>query len=176
MLNLTQNEWREAMTLLDQVMDLEKEKQQDALRRSTASDNIRKVVQRLLSHEDNASDDALDQGAFNLVAPVVKSDDEFDSTAARALETLGSGDRRTPSAPRRIGAGDDRWLVSRRTPDRSRRDGRGVSRQAHRRLRARRSAQAGSGRRTGERRGGPPIQAGAADPGRTSSRKYRPSH
>jgi eukaryotic-like serine/threonine-protein kinase len=91
MLNLTQTEWREAMTLLDQVMDLDRDEQQDALRRSTAPDKIRKAVQRLLSNEDDTADDVLDQGAFNLVAPVVKSDDEFDKTAARALETLGSG-------------------------------------------------------------------------------------
>lgn len=99
MLNLTQNEWREAMTLLDQVMDLEKEKQKDALRRSTVPDNIRKVVQRLLSHEDDPADDVLDRGAFNLVAPVVKSDDEFDKTAALALETLGSATGRRRPRP-----------------------------------------------------------------------------
>lgn len=101
MQDLTQDEWREAMALLDRVMDLDADEQSDVLRRSSASDKIRSTVARLLSHEDTDASALLDQGAFNLVAPVVRADDEFDDKAARALATLGSG-----TGGRRLRAGE----------------------------------------------------------------------
>jgi serine/threonine-protein kinase len=90
MQNLTQDEWREAMALLDQVLDLDPPQQQEALQASDAQEKIRTAVARMLAQEAD-EDDVLDRGAFDLIAPVVEDDDRFDDTAVRALETLSSG-------------------------------------------------------------------------------------
>jgi len=90
MQNLTQDEWREAMTLLDQVLDLDPSQQQEALQASDAAEKIRTAVARMLAQEAE-EDDVLDRGAFDLIAPVVEDDDRFDDTAVRALETLSGG-------------------------------------------------------------------------------------
>jgi len=89
--DLTQDEWREAMSLLDQVLDLDADEQQAVLEDSGTPKKIQETVERLLTH-DHEADDVLDRGAFSLIAPVVGTDDELTPSTVRALEALGSGD------------------------------------------------------------------------------------
>jgi len=89
--DLTQDEWREAMSLLDQVLDLDDDEQQAVLEDSGTPKKIQETVERLLAH-DHAADDVLDRGAFSLIAPVVGTDDELTPSTVRALEALSSGD------------------------------------------------------------------------------------
>ena len=87
--DLTRDEWLAALDLLDEVMDLPTSEQREVLREATASRAVKEAVVRML--ENDATDgDVFDQGAFDLIAPVISTDDELDDTTVRALETLGS--------------------------------------------------------------------------------------
>ncbi|PEN14460.1 hypothetical protein CRI94_05390 [Longibacter salinarum] len=98
MQDLTQNEWREAMALLDDVLDMEPSEQRDAVASSDVPEKVREAVARMLANESSEAD-VLDRGAFDLISPVVEEDDHFDDTAVRALETLSSGGRKLPPRP-----------------------------------------------------------------------------
>lgn len=87
--DLTRDEWLAAIELLDEVMDLPASEQRDVLREATASRAVKEAVIRMLKN-DADDGDVFDQGAFDLIAPVISTDDELDDTTIRALETLGS--------------------------------------------------------------------------------------